>query len=60
MLTGIWAGQTLPETTGRELENTGTTLLVFPVVLVVKNTPAHARDTCKRHGFDPWVGKISW
>ena len=28
------------------------------VVLVVKNLPANAG--CKRHGFDPWVGKILW
>ena len=26
----------------------------FPGDLVVKNLPA------KRHGFDPWVGKIPW
>jgi len=28
------------------------------VVLVVKNPPANAGII--RHGFDPWVGKISW
>ena len=28
------------------------------VVLVVKNPPANAGDM--RHGFDPWVRKISW
>ena len=27
---------------------------IFPGGLVVKNPPANAR----RHGFDPWVGKI--
>ena len=27
--------------------------------LVVKNLPANAGDV-KRHGFDPWVGKIPW
>ena len=26
-------------------------------VLVVKNSPANAGDV-KRHGFNPWVGKI--
>ena len=25
---------------------------------VVKNLPANAGD--RRHGFDPWVGKIPW
>ena len=29
------------------------------VVLVVKNPPASA-GRCKRHRFDPWVGKIPW
>ena len=28
------------------------------VALVVKNLPVTAGD--KRHGFDPWVGKIPW
>ena len=28
----------------------------FPDASVVKNTPAR----CRRHGFDPWVGKIPW
>ena len=28
------------------------------VVLVVRNPPACRRH--KRHGFDPWVGKIPW
>ena len=28
-------------------------------VLRVKNLPANAGDV-KRHGFDPWVGKIPW
>ena len=32
---------------------------VSPVALVVKNLPASAGDI-KRHGFDPWVGKIPW
>ena len=27
------------------------------VALVVKNPPCHCRR-CKRHGFDPWMGKI--
>ena len=27
--------------------------------LVVKNLPA-MQETCRRHGFDPWVGKIPW
>ena len=31
----------------------------FQVVLVVKNPPASAGN-CRRHGFDPWVGKIPW
>ena len=26
---------------------------------MVKNLPANAGDV-KRHGFDPWVGKIPW
>ena len=30
----------------------------FPGVLVVKNSPANASNM--RHGFDPWVKKISW
>ena len=29
------------------------------VVLVVENLPASAGRR-KRHGFDPWVGKIPW
>ena len=29
------------------------------VVLVVKNMPTNA-GRCKRHQFDPWVGKIPW
>ena len=29
------------------------------VAPVVKNTPANASRR-KRHGFDPWVGKIPW
>jgi len=28
------------------------------VALVVKNLPANIED--KRHGFDPWIGKIPW
>ena len=31
----------------------------FPGSTVVKNLPASA-GRCKRHGFDPGVGKISW
>ena len=31
----------------------------FQVVLVVKKSPANAGDG-KRHGFDPWVGRIPW
>ena len=29
------------------------------MALVVKNLPANAGDL-RRHGFDPWVGKIPW
>ena len=29
------------------------------VALVIKNLPANIGDI-KRHGFDPWVGKIPW
>ena len=29
------------------------------LALVVKNLPASSRR-CKRHGFDPWVGKMHW
>ena len=29
------------------------------MALVVKNLPANVGDG-KRHGFDPWVGKIPW
>ena len=29
------------------------------VALVVKN-PLPRQERCKRHGFDPWVGKILW
>ena len=32
---------------------------VSQVALVVKNSPANAGDV-KRHGFDLWVGQISW
>ena len=31
----------------------------FPNGSVVKNPPANNRSL-KRHGFDPWVGKIPW
>ena len=31
----------------------------FPRWCRVKNLPANAGD-CKRRGFDPWVGNISW
>ena len=31
----------------------------FPGSTVVKNLPTRAGG-CKRHGFNPWVGKISW
>ena len=27
---------------------------------MVRNLPASAGDAQKRHGFGPWVGKISW
>ena len=27
---------------------------------MVKNPPANAGDLYKRHGFDPWVGKMPW
>jgi len=30
-----------------------------PMAIVVKNLPVNAGDG-KRHGFDPWVGKILW
>ena len=30
----------------------------FPSGSVVKNLPA--MRSCRRHKFDPWVGKISW
>ena len=33
--------------------------LCFPCGSVVKNLPTNAGDV-KRHGFDPWVGKIPW
>jgi len=29
------------------------------VALVVKNPPANSGDI-KRHGFNPWVGKMPW
>ena len=32
--------------------------MVSQVAPVEKNLPANAGD--KRHGFDPWVGKIPW
>ena len=32
---------------------------VSQVALVVKNSPASAGEV-KRHGFDLWVGQISW
>ena len=34
-------------------------ILDFPGSTVVKNLPASA-GRCKRHGFNPWVGKIFW
>ena len=27
---------------------------------MVKNLTANAGDAGRRHGFDPWVGKIPW
>ena len=35
------------------------TTWAFQVVLLVKNPPANVSRP-KRHGFDPWVGKIPW
>ena len=35
------------------------TTWAFQVVLLVKNPPTNASRP-KRHGFDPWVGKIPW
>ena len=29
------------------------------MTLVVKNLPGYA-GRCKKHRFDPWVGKIPW
>ena len=37
----------------------GKVLWASQVMLVVKNSPANARDV-KRHEFDPSVGKIPW
>ena len=34
------------------------TYLGFPDGSVVKNLPA--KQSHKRHGFDPWVGNIPW
>ena len=31
----------------------------FPGGSAVKNTPA-MQEICRRHGFDPWAGKIPW
>ena len=31
----------------------------FPAGSVVKNAPA-MQETCRRHGFNPWVRKIPW
>ena len=31
----------------------------FPAGSVVKNPPA-AQETCRRHGFSPWAGKMPW
>ena len=28
-------------------------------MIMVKNLPANAGNV-KRHGFDPWVGKVPW
>ena len=33
--------------------------LGFACGAVIKNPPANAGDT-RKHGFDPWVGKIPW
>ena len=33
-------------------------LWIFQVVLAVKNLAVDAGD--RRHGFNPWVGKIPW
>ena len=35
-------------------------LWVFLRSLVVKNLPANEGNTCIKHGFNPWVGKIIW
>ena len=34
-------------------------ILAFPGVAVIKDLPVKY-SICKRHGFDPWVGKIPW
>ena len=31
----------------------------FPADSVIKNPPA-VQETCRRHGFDPWVRKLPW
>ena len=35
-------------------------LWVFLRSLGVKNLPANEGDTCIKHGFNPWFGKIVW
>ena len=41
------------------LQSTISIMKGFSGGLVVKNLPA-MQETCRRHGFDPWVGKIPW
>ena len=49
---------------GFEVTKTSVSLHFLPIISkwvaqLVKNLPANAKR-CKRHGFDPCVGKISW
>ena len=41
------------------LQSTISIMKGFSGGLVVKNLPA-MQETCRRHRFDPWVGKIPW
>ena len=56
----VYPGLASPKPVGSEFLGCDLNIIMASqVVLVVKNAPTNAGDL-RRHGFDPWVGKIPW